>query len=286
MSDVMLANDAKWASRKVVFSGAVSAVVLLVGAIGLYASQAYYRMVLDKPPAPLSKPLHELSSTLGTRFVQPAGESDKSLPEGIVESLGTKDYLLRTYQDNGEHPAGQGPWRVALNLNYYATGDASPHVPENCWVGNGRQPPELMPVVVKGVKRKDGTTVDITMKLLSFLPTKEELRQMGAVGAVDTGEMKTDLRRNVAYVFHVNGVYESNPVAVVSRFWNATNKFAYHAKIEMTMEQLCTPEQAQVELSDFLRESLADIEECLPDPKILTEGVAAKGSATEPAERK
>jgi hypothetical protein len=261
------------AQRGLIINGAVVVAVMALGTVVLRQAQAYYRWVLDKPPAPLSKPLHELAEGFD-HFVK-LQQPDGTLPEGTVEALGTKDYLLRTYRYSGEHPAGQGPWEVSLNLNYYANGDASPHVPEVCWVGNGRQPPEADFVTVKDVTRKDGSHEDIRMKLLSFLPSRAELANQGLATGFSGADTTTDLRRNVAYVFNVNGQYVADPMAVKSLFWNPKNKFAYHAKIEVTMEQLCTRAQAAVVLSAFMRDSLAAVEECLPDPKILTEGLPA-----------
>ena len=90
---------------------------------------------------------------------------------------------------------------------------------------------------------------------------------------------------NVAYVFHVNGDYVASPQEVTSHFWKASYKYAYHAKIEITPLQRvlgptgaleenvlnCTQEDAKRIISDFVREALPAIEECLPDPAILTQ---------------
>jgi len=276
----LIATTPRNVNRRMMVCGVISAGLMVLGVAGLYAAQNYWNLVLNKPPAPLSKPLNALADSFG-RFSKKLREDDGSpshdgtLSEAIVESLGTKEYLLRTYIDSDARENGQPPWRVALNLNYYSNGDASPHVPDRCWVANGRQPPEPQMVTIRDVVRKDGSRVDLEMRMLSFFPTPEEMGQgsRGFLGAEP--EVKTDLRRNVAYIFHVNGQYVSNPLAVSSMFWSAKNKYAYHAKIEVTMEQLCTPEEAKKVLSDFMRDSLASIEECLPDPRILTEGVTS-----------
>src|SRR5205814_10604447 len=97
---------------------------------------------------------------------------------------------------------------------------------------------------------------------------------------------------NVAYVFQVNGDYVSNPQEVTSRFWKAAYKYAYHCKIEVTPMDpadargtrvlTCTQDESTRIVSDFIRAALAEVEECLPDPAILTANGAAPPKADGP----
>jgi hypothetical protein len=66
---------------------------------------------------------------------------------------------------------------------------------------------------------------------------------------------------------------------VTSEFWHASSKYAYHTKIEVTVPTICTPAEAQAVISDFIRASVASIEECLPP----TENEEAPGKAGENA---
>ena len=163
-----------------------------------------------------------------------------------------------------------------LNVNYYPTGSSTPHVPEICWVGSGRQEAAdgEGTFEIKDVRRKDGSKVDLRMRMISFQTVSGDARAANDQSAYI----------NVAYVFHVNGEYVANRNEVTSRFWKAANRYAYHAKIEVTptdaqgIPMASTKEQAQKAISEFIRIALPQIEECLPDPKILTEPVTPVGA--------
>ena len=119
-----------------------------------------------------------------------------------------------------------------LNVNYYATGSSTPHVPETCWAGAGRVESTDSRVIfdVDGVKRRDGSLVSLRVRLVSFLPDRGDAAQVAALSGTATGPIYS----NVAYVFQVNGDYVTNARDVMSHFWKASNRYAYHAKIEVT----------------------------------------------------
>ena len=257
-------------------------VVAAVLAAGLAVVMGLERMLnatFDKPPAPLAKPLPLLGATLGAAGRYLAAGPDEVLNAETVETLGTADYLVRRYRDT-TLPAGAPGAVVNLNLNYYATGTSTPHVPEICWGGAGRVEARGGKnfFVVPGVKRRDGSTIDLPMRLVSFepLPGKPTVSQTGA-----------PLYDNVAYVFQVNGQYVAAAQEVMSLFWKASYRYAYHCKIEITPLDpadrqgqgvlTCTPEEAQKIVGDFVREALPEIEACLPDPAILTGRDTAPG---------
>jgi len=82
-------------------------------------------------------------------------------------------------------------------------------------------------------------------------------------------------------VFQVNGEYVSSTDEVVSLFWKASYKYAYHCKIEVTPIHIgvngnseiynCTQDEAITIVTDFMQEALPAIEECLPQRSILTD---------------
>ena len=54
--------------------------------------------------------------------------------EETVQTLGTREYLLRTYEDQTV-PEGTPGRLINLNVNYYASGDSTLHVLETRWTG-------------------------------------------------------------------------------------------------------------------------------------------------------
>jgi hypothetical protein len=253
--------------------------ILVAGSVAVRGLEVALHATFNKPPAEPRRSFTKIATELGRPVRYIATGSDEVLDPETVEALGTEHYLVRRYQDKSI-PANAPNSTVNLNVNYYPTGTSTPHVPEVCWAGSGRTEAANSRVtfVVKGIKRRDGSMIDLPMRMISFVP-------VGGPTANDAGE---PIYSNVAYVFHVNGEYVSGSQEVTSRFWKASYRYAYHAKIEVTPLDAsgqgrnvltCTQAQAQKIVGDFIREALPEVEECLPDPSILTEESTGTGKA-------
>ncbi len=275
------------ASRRAFVHALVTAAVLSAGIVSVHGLERALHATFDKPPAPLLHPLDEVQRRLGDPVRYEAVGPDQVLAPEIVETLGTADYLVREYRDRNVAD-GQRGGLFNLNVNYYATGSSTPHVPETCWAGAGRVESDDSRVVfdVDGVKRRDGSLVNLRVKLVSFLPTNGDAAEVAAL----TTTTSEPIYSNVAYVFQVNGEYVTNTREVSSHFWKASNRYAYHAKIEVTpmvqtlsgygqpntRPMVGTQKEAIALVSDFLRSAVPAVEECLPDPAILTADPDAK----------
>jgi hypothetical protein len=272
-----------WISRRTAFR-AVLVLLLLAGGIALVRGlQAAMNATFDKPPAPLRIPLSEMPANLGSSIRYSTFDTDQVIDADGLETLGTNDYLLRHYIEKTAN-SGEPHSLVTLNLNYYPTGSSTPHVPEICWAANGLEEAanSRREFEVPGVNHADGTPLNppLRMRMISFIPPK---------GMPSQSEAGEPLYINVAYVFHVNGEYVATPQEVMSHFWSASNKFAYHCKIEVTplspdsipdKVQLFASTQAQAQeiVSRFIREAIPAVENCLPDPVILKQGLPAESA--------
>jgi hypothetical protein len=260
------------ALRKALVRSVAVVAVLAAGISAVGGLEKMLNATFDKPPAPLSKPLPEMSRSLGAGERYLAAGPDQKMNAEMVESLGTTDYLVRQYRDTTLAANALGSI-VNLNLNYYESGSSTPHVPEICWAGSGliQAKGGQNNFVVKGVKRRDGSLIDLPMRLISFEPPA------GQPKATPSGE---PIYSNVAYVFHVNGEYVAGAQEVTSLFWKASYHYAYHCKIEITpidpadplgrQVLTCTQEEAKKIAGEFIREALPEVEACLPNPAILT----------------
>jgi hypothetical protein len=242
-------------SRRTFVRALVVAAVIATGWAGVQTLQRSLHLSFDKPPMPLRMPLSQVARHLGGgRYV--AEHPDDTMEEDVLQVLGTRDYLLRVYTDTTK-PSNEAGATLALNVNYYATGNSTPHVPEICWAGSGlEEATDLRKTfVVNDVRRADGTVEkELRMHLISF-----------KVQNSDFGEgSSSNIYKNVAYLFEVNGDCVATPKEVLSGFWKASNPHAYHSKIEVTLQQPCTQEEAERAISDFIREALPAVEECLP----------------------
>ena len=269
-------------SRRTLVRSILVAAAILSGIVAVDSLEAAMHATFDKPPAPLRKPLDQIPRQLGSPLRYEATNPDEVMDEEMVATLGTSNYVVRQYSDISRKPGELGD-AVNFNVNYYATGSSSPHVPEVCWAGTGREEvgDSRKEFAVNGVQRRDGSLVDLRMRLISFKPLA------GEPTATAEGKPMYD---NVAYVFQVNGDYVSNPAEVMSRFWKATYKYAYHCKLEVTPLDMtssggrvltCTQEQAEQIVSDFIRVALPATEDCLPDPAILMANTAETDSTSE-----
>lgn len=247
-------------SKRAFIRAAVAGLVLLSGLGLVKGLEISLDLTFEKPYRPLTKPLALMRREIGIPVRYKAGPVDRNLEPDIVEALGTKEYLLRPYFDQTKKPGDVG-YELDLNLNYFGTGSATPHVPEVCWKGAGMVEADdsKKEFVVPGVRRLDGTVEDVRMRLISFVPNQTD--PSGLNFGVDTG----DKYQNVAYLFEVNGKCVAQPGEVLSEFWNAKSKYAYHTKIEVTVPGATTQAQAIAAISDFIKASLADVEECLPE---------------------
>lgn len=284
---MMESLQARSASKRALRNAVMATVLLAAGTGVVYGLEVWLNATFEKPPAELSKPLDQMSRKLGTRYV--AEKPDEVLSHEVIETLGTHDYLVREYRDTQAAPGAPGEF-MNLNVNYYATGSSSPHVPEVCWAGVGRTeaPGSGEVFEVSGVPRKHGPAATVRVKLISFLPTRAGTSQPEEAKPGPDGEVRYT---NVAYLFQVNGEYVSNTREVTSHFWKASNLYAYHSKIEMTpmqrvrgatgeavMPLVCSRSEAKRLVAEFLKEALVEVEACLPDPAILTAKSAADGT--------
>jgi hypothetical protein len=253
------------ASAKKFFPPAVALGVLVMGLVSLTIASNAFNVVLQKLHTPLQAPLRSLPKKLG-QWVMPKGAVDQRLSSEVVQVLGTHHYLLRPYV-NTKMPPGSPGSQVRVNLNYYPTDFATPHVPNVCWAGVGMKRIHDTFITIHHVPHADGTYSNLEMRFLSFYAPK-----MSDSGIPLSMNQHRGRYVNVAYVFQVDGRYAPNPEQVSELFWRTTSKYGYDAKIEVTAEGpggLTTRPQARKAIASFIRAALPAIERLLPDWKKL-----------------
>jgi hypothetical protein len=256
--------------------------ILVAGVLALRSLAEAMNWHFNKPPTPLRRELPTVPRALGNPYKYEAVGQDLNMKPDELQTLGTDMYLLRNYADIGIRDRAQagGPHEVGgsllLNVNYYATGDGTVHVPNICWTAQNMVLSSERTFVVKGVPLADGSVVDIPVRLLSFDPTTPEIM-------ANPSWLKHEAEHQlcVGYTFNVNGEYVNDRNEVRQKFWNAALPFAYHAKVEVKVNERCRPEEAQAAIDGFLRESLVEISKCFPDANELKAQAAAATQKTE-----
>jgi hypothetical protein len=255
-------------------------VVLGISALGLNAATSFLELHFKKLPVPLAvRSLSEgIPATLGP-WVQVS--KDQPIDPEVQQVLGTSQYVFRDYINTREWPdqvdilkdlpdqereaalmrlqflRPQSVLRISITY-YTGMADTVAHIPERCYVGDGY---EVTTYDTKAVTcgtydhgPQAGKPRDLTFRLIHF-------------------EDQTASRRvshDVGYLFHVNGVYESDSYRVRGRLQDLTERYGYYAKVEMMLTR--PPGGAHTDdgpivntMTDFLTFALPEIERCLPD---------------------
>jgi hypothetical protein len=138
---------------------------------------------------------------------------------------------------------------VHLGLTYY-TGlvDTVAHIPDRCYIADGYEPSSYtVPTWNLGTDAA-GKNFSLPVRFIAFEDS--------------TGNNRVS--KCVAYVFHTNGHYESDPLGVRQTLEDLTERYGYYSKIEMmTLGQ--NKDAASAAMTEFLTAARPDIEACLPD---------------------
>src|SRR6202035_1715522 len=139
---------------------------------------------------------------------------------------------------------------VNLAVTYYTgKADTVAHIPERCYVADGYEASEWeyarWDVNSGKSKLPDG---QVEVKFINF----ED----------QTGISQTT--KSVAYFFHCNGAYQSDPLRVRASLQNLLERYGYYAKVELMTTESDRERSAAV-MKDFLRSALPEIEKTLPD---------------------
>ena len=252
--------------------------VLLFAAVGLNAATQFMKLHFKKLPVPLARPLEGIPASIGADAKGLGGWiciSNDQLGDEIQQELGTDKYVMRYYVNSAvveeaditqfEKKSNKDAMALISKLRQkyrdkldraiisfavtYYTGkaDTVAHIPERCYTADGYEPTSTTTETwdLKDQQSPDGK---LKVRYISF----ED--QAGA----------QSVKRNVAYFFHANGSYTSDPSEVRIRLQSLFRKYGYYAKIEL-MVQDPDREKAADAMRDFLVHALPEVEKCLPD---------------------
>jgi len=247
---------------------------LAIAGIGFYALVRQFNLFLTKERVDLRRPLDAVPATIGrwSRF-----GPDGSYSDILLEELGTKSYLDRTYAIDGDPNKGTLHVHVAY---YTGTIDAVPHIPERCWAVGGleltqnSEPTKLdidrskwRPSRVEGYFTSDvvdAVTADIesvTMPVGDVIATTIEFQN----------PKSPKVRQVGGYFFIANGKLESSSYGVRRAAFNLTDRYAYYCKIQVTRKGLVEDEDGSLigpfkeEAAELLGVLLPEVMRCLPD---------------------
>jgi len=161
---------------------------------------------------------------------------------------------------NGKTPQERKKLVLAMQMRYttgvvnmgvtYYTGlvDTVAHIPDRCYIADGYEPSSYEIPIWDMAPEGSGQSQPLQVRFISF----ED--QTGAGLAP----------KCVAYVFQVNGKYQSDPLAVRQELQSLTQRYGYYAKIELMTIGNDT-KVASESMCRLLSVAKPQIEKCLPD---------------------
>jgi len=213
---------------------------------------------------------------------------------GIVEELGTKNYLSRTYRE--KNPADPDhPQVIGLHLAYYTgTIEMVPHVPERCFVAGGM------------LVGEDSVEVPLNLDTSGWLPDPSD----GDVKTARTSNrysdrpgMRVRLPRDAenislyvtgfqgehggplyaGYCFLANGGWVARAEGVRLLAFKLTDDYAYYMKVQCSSQTARSREEYVSSASSLLDELLPEIMRCVPDWTEVRRGTYPKDAGKHPA---
>jgi hypothetical protein len=248
----------------------VAFVVLLLAAVGLNAATQFLQLHFKKQPVPLAHSLDNVPPLIGT-WVNVLKDQ---LADDVEQELGTDKYVMRVYLntsqvdradvaafddpklDNKDRLVLLGKLRdkfkgrldgaiISLGVTYYTgKADTVAHIPE-------------------GYEPTDAQTESWDLRSKQSPDGKLDVRYISFEDQAGTQRVK----RNVSYLFHVNGHYTADANVVRIALQNLSQKYGYYSKVELMIQDNAPDgrDKARESMQNFLTYALPEVEKCLPD---------------------
>jgi hypothetical protein len=208
-------NNMKIAKQYLEPSFLICAAVLLISAAGMSATTKFLKWHLIKLPLPLKAPLDQLNRSAMSPYT--VVSDDKIHDPAMLETLGTNDYIQWIMEDKSV-PEDSAARFCSLFITYYTGNpDQVPHVPEECYTGNGSVLDEMK-----------GTDFQVTV---GGKPVTIPTRSLLFSGK--NSDFFSDYKQPVVYFFKVNGKYAGNREMCRTYLQaNLLGKYSYFSKVE------------------------------------------------------
>jgi hypothetical protein len=291
--------------------------VLAVAAVGLNSAAQALDLYFKKLPVALRHRLDDEKAGVPREMGGwVAVQQTSTLDEDVQHTLGTRDFVFRTYVDSRLAGRETVDRLVKLSAEMDAL-DANDKTQAkikaakmNEWAlalrrVQAEHPEAVMAFNVTyytGMVDTVAHVPEVCMVADGFQPTNPQTLSL------DTGKYADDsprairmqfqtfedqtghgrVSRNVAYLFHCNGGYEPSPVGVRGKLQNLFERHGYYAKVELMTDDPTkaeshgrrddSPRKSIDAMTDMLSVALPEIERCLPDWKEV-KGGDARGAA-------
>jgi len=265
--------------------------ILSVSALGMGWAIAKWEVYLVKLPiyAPEGRTLRSIT-TETERWIRQG--QDYIEPAENLETLGTENYLTRTYRRKDASEDDELPSRVRLHAAYY-TGmiDTVPHVPERCLAGAGWVLRETwgeveIPLESDSWVREKNLPEEIDGPVYTtLLSNRFSSREGGGrvrlpIGVTPEGGLRMRVSEFVSggetwfagYFFIANGGAVASSERVRLLAFDLTDDYAYYLKVQFNSNEVSSPEELAELAGALLDDLLGEIMLCVPDWVEVTRG--------------
>lgn len=285
--------------RGVFIAGVVGVVLLVCSGAVLGLSIRALDLYLQKKPIYPRTGLVMRDLPVESEHWRRAG-ADRFEPSEIEDTLGTTNYVTRTYEEKQPAP-GQLPRRVDLHAAYYTGSiDTVPHIPERCFVGGGLQigsGTRLVPVPLnpeRWIPMRDAPealagrayTVSLARGTYSnrpgqrvLLPLDPQQIQMRVTEFTIPGQPSLF----AGYFFIVNGEHRASAEGVRLLAFDLKADYAYYLKVQFNSQRVKSAEELARVAADVLDDLLGELMLCVPDwSEVVTGQWPQEGSVPTP----
>jgi exosortase len=211
---------------------------------------------------------------------EPLGSDTRENAE-IEETLGTKNYLTRTYVRRPGKGGGDRPVRLQLHVAYYTGSiDTVPHVPERCMVGAGWQiaaDPRIVPLDLDEtrwsrdprdseamslgyMRMRTGDGSDAPGRFVNLPKGIGEVRMQITPFIAPNG-----MKMHAGYFFIANGQVATTAFDVRRMAFDRKAKYAFYMKVQISSVEVANEKELAAESAALLDELMPELMRCVPD---------------------
>ncbi len=254
----------------------VACITLLACSIGFRYAVSALNIYLRKEPVALRGSFATISRSFGEW--QQVGE-DAILDDAILQELGTRDTITRSYVRRDDHRNSV----MHVHVAYY-TGmiDAVPHIPDRCFVAAGLEPqslPQVLPLELDRTAWKPDPgepnhATGLAYELVEFRhPFTNQLMTVrmpvGELAIRVTEFARKDqpgLKFFGGFFFVANGRATATPESIRVMAFRPSERFAYYCKVQLSHAGTGISQEHYTALvEDFLHHFMPELMLRLPD---------------------
>jgi hypothetical protein len=258
----------------------VALAVLVCAALGMGAAIRAYHLTLVKLPIH-PPPGHPLNSMPRETASWRAIGADRLEKGEVLETLGTENYLTRTYAKKrpaakpGAEPELDPDSVLEFHTAYY-TGmiDTVPHVPDRCFVAGGMQLADLTKDVALPLDQTrwrpdpdaSGTSAGRLYRIRAtdgtyhHLPRDPQDLKLHSMRFLGGGK---DLYAGYFFIANGGAVPRAEDVRLLA--FDLHSRYAYYIKVQFTSNSVRSEEELGQLAASFLDETFGDLMECAPE---------------------